>query len=101
GACESHSDLRGAASCTSSDQDPHLPDVDKNVQLAPGNNRLCTRCHPAVESQLTSHTRHRAASAGSSCVECHMPKTVVSIKSTMRDHTIGVPAPENTAAFGI
>jgi len=30
-----------------------------------------------------------------------MPKTVVSIKSTMRDHTIGVPAPENTVAFGI
>jgi hypothetical protein len=30
-----------------------------------------------------------------------MPKTVVSIKATMRDHTIGVPAPENTVAFGI
>ena len=30
-----------------------------------------------------------------------MPKTVMSIKSTMRDHTIGLPAPENTVAFGI
>jgi predicted Zn-dependent protease len=30
-----------------------------------------------------------------------MPKTVISIKATMRDHTIGVPAPENTIAFGI
>jgi hypothetical protein len=30
-----------------------------------------------------------------------MPKIVVSIKSTMRDHTIGLPAPENTVAFGI
>jgi hypothetical protein len=30
-----------------------------------------------------------------------MPKTVVSIKSTMRDHTMSVPAPENTVAFGI
>jgi predicted CXXCH cytochrome family protein len=93
--------LRGGATCTSCHQDPHLPDVDKNAQLAPGNNALCTRCHQAVGSQLTAHTRHRGASAGSSCVECHMPKTVVSIKSTMRDHTIGVPAPENTVAFGI
>ena len=30
-----------------------------------------------------------------------MPKTVISIKATMRDHTIGVPAPENTVAHGI
>jgi Flp pilus assembly protein TadD len=30
-----------------------------------------------------------------------MPKTVVSIKATIRDHTISLPAPENTAAFGI
>jgi predicted Zn-dependent protease len=30
-----------------------------------------------------------------------MPKTVVGVKSTMRDHTISVPAPENTIAFAI
>jgi len=30
-----------------------------------------------------------------------MPKTVMSIKATMRDHTIGLPAPENTVAFNI
>ena len=30
-----------------------------------------------------------------------MPKTVISIKATIRDHTIGLPAPENTVAFGI
>ena len=30
-----------------------------------------------------------------------MPKTVISIKATMRDHTMSLPAPENTVAFGI
>ena len=30
-----------------------------------------------------------------------MPKTVISIKSTMRDHTISLPAPENTVRFGV
>ena len=93
--------LRGGATCTSCHRDPHLPDVDKNPQLGPANNVLCTQCHQAIGNQLPAHTRHKAQSAGSSCVECHMPRTVVSIKSTMRDHTIGLPAPENTVKFGI
>jgi len=93
--------LRGGATCTSCHRDPHVPDIDRNAQLAAGNNSLCTACHKDLGSQLVAHTRHKADSAGSSCVECHMPKIVVSIKATMRDHTIGVPAPENTVAFGI
>ena len=93
--------LRGGATCTSCHRDPHAPDVDKNPQLAPTNNALCTGCHQDVGARLTTHSRHRAGSAGSACVECHMPKTVISIKATMRDHTIGLPAPENTVAFGI
>ena len=94
--------LRGGATCTSCHIDPHLPDVERNPQLASiTSNALCTRCHQEIGARLTDHTRHGAGSAGSSCVECHMPKTVVSIKSTMRDHTIGVPAPENTVRFAI
>jgi hypothetical protein len=30
-----------------------------------------------------------------------MPRTVVSLRSRMPDHSIGVPAPENTVRFGI
>jgi len=93
--------LRGGATCTSCHRDPHLPDIDRNAQLEPTNNALCASCHRNIVTQLTAHTRHRADSAGSSCVECHMPKTVISIKATMRDHTMSVPAPENTVAFGI
>jgi predicted CXXCH cytochrome family protein len=98
---ESECFLRGGATCTSCHHDPHVPDVDRNPQLAPRNNALCTNCHRDLAAQLSAHTRHRADSAGSSCVDCHMPKTVISIKATMRDHTIGLPAPENTVAFGI
>jgi predicted CXXCH cytochrome family protein len=93
--------LRGRATCTSCHQDPHEPDVDRNAQLAASNNALCTGCHQSIGTRLSAHTRHGAGSAGSSCVECHMPKTVISIKATMRDHTMSVPAPENTVAFGI
>jgi predicted CXXCH cytochrome family protein len=93
--------LRGGATCTSCHSDPHLPDVDRNAQLAAANNALCTTCHQDIGGRLTAHTRHAGNSAGSSCVECHMPKTVISIKATMRDHTMSLPAPENTVAFGI
>jgi predicted CXXCH cytochrome family protein len=93
--------LRGGATCTSCHRDPHVPDVDRNAQLAPSNNALCTGCHAEVAASLAAHTRHRTGSAGTSCVECHMPKTVTSIKAKMRDHTIGIPVPENTVAFGI
>jgi len=92
---------QGGATCTTCHRDAHAPDVDKNAQLAPANNALCTGCHRDIGERVTAHTKHQADSAGSACVECHMPKAVVSIKSTMRDHTIGLPAPENTVAFGI
>ena len=93
--------LKGGATCTTCHRDPHEPDVDRNAQLAPANNLLCTRCHRDIGAALTAHTHHAAGSAGSSCVECHMPKTVISIKAKIRDHTMSVPAPENTVAFGI
>jgi hypothetical protein len=92
---------RGGATCTTCHQNAHEPNVDRNPQLASGNNALCSQCHRAIGEQLSAHTRHAAGSPGSACVECHMPKTVVSINATMRDHTISVPAPENTAVFGI
>ena len=92
--------LRGGATCTTC-HEPHRPDVDRNPQLAPDNNALCTRCHQDIGARVTDHTRHLEGSTGSSCVECHMPRTVVSIRSTMRDHAIALPAPENTVAFGI
>jgi 5-methylcytosine-specific restriction endonuclease McrA len=125
GLWESACFLRGGATCTTCHTNPHLPDVDKNPQLGGplvlssskdepgargstsspravlGSNALCTKCHQEIGAKVTAHTRHKAESAGSACVECHMPKTVVSLKSTMRDHTIGVPAPENTVRFNI
>ncbi len=101
GLWESQCFLKGGATCTTCHRNPHEPNVDRNPELRPENNALCTRCHDAIALRLEAHTHHPPSSAGSSCLECHMPRTVVSIKATMRDHTISVPAPENTVAFGI
>jgi predicted CXXCH cytochrome family protein len=93
--------LRGGATCTTCHVDPHQPDVDRDARVAPTNNALCTKCHQDIGARTSAHTRHEIGSAGSSCVECHMPKDVMSIKATMRDHTIGLPAPESTLRFAI
>ena len=88
--------LKGKVACTSCHVDTHEPEIELNEQLRPENRNLCTRCHEEIGANIAAHTFHDAASAGSSCVECHMPRSVVSIKARMRDHSISIPAPENT-----
>ena len=92
--------VEGALTCTTC-HDAHRPDVDRHPELAPDNNALCTSCHASIARTLDTHTRHAPGSPGSSCVECHMPRTVVSIKARIRDHSMSLPTPENTVAFGI
>jgi predicted CXXCH cytochrome family protein len=93
--------LKGNATCLDCHVVPHNTDVDKNPQLKPDVNTLCTRCHRAEGASLSSHTHHAEKSTGSSCVECHMPRTVYSIKAEIRDHAITIPVPENTLAHAI
>ena len=93
--------LKGGATCASCHTHPHNNDVERNPQLRPGNNGLCTGCHTAIAANLSAHSHHAAKSAGSSCIECHMPATVISMETRMRDHSMSIPAPENTIRHDI
>ena len=93
--------LKGGVTCVGCHTAPHEVDIDKNPQLRPDANALCTHCHAAIGTSLVAHTHHAATSAGSSCVECHMPRTVLSIKAQIRDHSMSIPVPENTMRHGI
>ena len=93
--------LKGKATCLNCHSDAHDTGIEKNTQLRADTSALCSGCHSAVVKQGTAHTRHAAGSAGSSCVECHMPRTVESVKAEIRDHSITVPVPENTARHGV
>jgi predicted CXXCH cytochrome family protein len=93
--------LKGGATCLDCHTEAHDTGIERNPQLRPDANALCTRCHLALRADLTQHSHHRAESPGSSCVECHMPRTVLSIKAAIRDHSMSVPAPENTIRHAI
>jgi tetratricopeptide (TPR) repeat protein len=93
--------LEGGVTCVDCHVDPHDTEIEKNPAIRPEANEICTRCHESIALDVTAHTHHSSASAGSSCVECHMPRNVVSIKAKIRDHGIGLPAPENTERHGI
>ncbi len=88
--------LKGGVTCVKCHVDAHDTGIEKNAQLRPDASVLCTQCHTKIGAAITAHTHHEAKSAGSSCVECHMPRTVLSIKAKIRDHSMSVPVPENT-----
>ena len=84
---------------------PHTlePTAEKNT-----GNALCMKCHnfgsligPHQDS-LSQHTKHKANSKGSLCVECHMPKVGKhSGKSplTVRTHMFGFTTPNETISY--
>ncbi len=54
-------------------------------------NRACLQCHTEYEDNVTSHTRHAAASSGSECMNCHMPYTGYALLAAVRSHRIASP----------
>jgi hypothetical protein len=95
--------FKGGATCFQCHTDVHEPDIEKNSNFATKQEALCSGCHQKIASEGAQHSRHSAAPGQNSpgCVSCHMPDTVISLRHRMPDHTISVPAPENTRKFGI
>lgn len=85
--------------------DCHDPHTSKTI--LPGNN-LCMRCHtagggfpnaPVIVPAM--HTFHQPESAGSQCVNCHMPQTTYMQRHGRHDHGFTIPDPLMTKQFGI
>ena len=78
--------------------------------ILPGN-LLCMRCHsgpgtgspfenaPVIDEK--AHTFHKPDSAGSTCVNCHMPQTTFMQRHGRHDHGFTVPDPLITKDLGI
>ncbi|MDN3476821.1 multiheme c-type cytochrome [Pseudoalteromonas sp. APC 3355] len=57
-------------------------------------NGLCLQCHKSSEYDVPKHHRHKQASQGSQCVNCHMPTNRYMGVDDRRDHSFKIPRPD-------
>ena len=96
--------FKGGATCINCHQDAHEPNIERNPVVAQKQDALCSSCHESIATNAKEHSRHGAAGSSTpsvTCVDCHMPRTTISLRHRMPDHTISVPAPRNTERHGI
>lgn len=76
----------------------HAGDTKGQITEEKRTNIACTQCHTDLREQaaLIQHTKHTAASSGSSCYACHMPEVVYGIQTFHKTHKITVPDPQLT-----
>lgn len=67
---------------------------------APGSG-VCLQCHAARKYDSARHHFHQAGSAGSQCVECHMPTRTYMVVDARRDHSIRIPRPDLSLKLGV
>ena len=93
--------LKGGATCFRC-HNPHLNTIKRDPRFQ-NSDVLCTQCHEQFkeEIKIAAHTHHPPKSDGSHCISCHMPPTTNMFRDHERDHTISIPAPENTALYQI
>ena len=85
-----------AAGVTCSDcHDPHTQKM-----RAPGNT-VCAQCHEPSKYDVVVHHRHEQGTAGAQCANCHMPQNTYMVVDPRRDHSIRVPRPDESVAFGV
>jgi predicted CXXCH cytochrome family protein len=77
-----------------------MHDGDPKGQITAENrtNKACLSCHNQYEAEasLIKHTGHSAASDGSLCYNCHMPRVVYGVMSIHPTHEITIPDPAVT-----
>ncbi len=87
--------------------DPHILD---NTAQSPRGDDFCMSCHKPGsplgphQSSLTAHTKHELNSTGSSCIECHMPKTgkhTGKSPLTVRTHIFRFIYPKESIEYGV
>jgi predicted CXXCH cytochrome family protein len=80
-----------------------------NADLLKPVGQICLTCHgpsspngPHAASSVEAHTHHAAGSAGSQCVECHMPKIEQTIANVnVRSHSFKFITPAQTDLYKI
>jgi predicted CXXCH cytochrome family protein len=74
--------------------DPH------SGKLRAQGNAVCTGCHLPGKYDTQEHHHHPPDSAGAACAACHMPTTTYMVNDPRHDHSLRVPRPDQSEAFG-
>jgi predicted CXXCH cytochrome family protein len=82
--------------------------TDNESQLLKPASVMCLECHGPGSpngphtAQIAEHTHHKADSAGSECVNCHMPKIEQTLADTnVHAHTFSIITPTMTEQYKI
>ena len=75
--------------------DPH------SGALVADGNAVCAQCHQADVYDTATHHRHTPGTAGSRCVDCHMPSRTYMGVDDRRDHSFPIPRPDLSAELGV
>ena len=105
---ESRCFKEGGVTCTDCHA-THQPGEIREL-LVPGkaSDALCLHCHGKIGEALEAHTHHAAASTGSRCYGCHLPKLLEGLVmegeygyNRIRTHELDhIPYPEASVRFG-
>ena len=96
---------KGGVSCGTC-HDPHSHDSASNptsLIFRENPDLMCTGCHTQFKdaAEISRHSHHPAASDGSRCVSCHMPRIMDALLFRARYHQIDdIPNAEITKRFG-
>jgi predicted CXXCH cytochrome family protein len=93
---------QGALSCLSCHS---MHKSEPSGQLKPGmrGSEACTQCHggPEYTTDVSRHTHHLPDSAGSNCLNCHMPHTAYALFAAIRNHQIAPPDLAGSVQHGV
>jgi len=71
-----------------------------SLKLRVAGNGVCMQCHSGNKYDTETHHFH-PQSAGSSCVDCHMPARTYMGVDSRRDHQFSIPRPHVAAQLGV
>ena len=61
---------------------------------------VCFRCHSQAKYAVKEHHFHQPGTAGSFCVDCHMPAKNYMVVDPRHDHSLRVPRPDLSVRLG-
>jgi hypothetical protein len=72
----------------------HDSNPDGQVTHGLTDQAMCTQCHrePQYTTDVAQHTHHAPATAGSDCLNCHMPHNSYALFAAIRSHRIKAPS---------